>query len=71
MTKENSIELKKSSERWVVNFHDHKPHSFHSKEDMEKYLNNEESEEYGYMEYERVPDYVEHIVCYDIDYKIE
>ena len=57
------------NEQWVVEFYDHKPVSFTRRDDLEKYLNHELSDENGYMEYERVPCGVQHIVYYDIDWK--
>lgn len=57
------------NEEWVVDFYDHKSLSFTNRQDLEKYLNHELSEEHGYMEYERVPSGVTHIVQYDIDWE--
>ena len=65
------MELIKNNEQWTVDFYDHKPLSFDTKEDLEKYLNGNRSNRHGYMEYERVPSGVKHIVSYDIDYEIE
>lgn len=58
-------------ETWIVNFYDHKPLTFSSKEDMEKYLCGECSESYGYMEYERVPEYILCEKYYNINYANE
>lgn len=57
------------NEEWVVNFYDHIPLSFTNKQDLEKYLNHESSEEHGYMEWGRVPTGVTHVVHYDIDWE--
>lgn len=56
------------NEVWTITFYDHKSLDFTSKDDLEKYLNHELSEEHGYMEYERVPNGVEHTVYYNIEY---
>lgn len=65
----NDSEIPILNEVWVVNFYDHKSLSFSSKEDMERYLRGELSEEHGYMEYERIPSGVEHTVYYDINWE--
>lgn len=56
------------NEVWTITFYDHKSLDFTSKDDLEKYLNHELSEEHGYMEYERVPNGVEHTVYYNIEH---
>lgn len=67
----NDSEIPILNEVWTVNFYDHKSLSFSSKEDMERYLRRELSEEHGYMEYERTPSNVEHTVYYDIDWRTD
>lgn len=57
------------NEEWVVNFDEHIPLSFTNRQDLEKYLNHESSEEHGYMEWSRVPTGVTHVVHYDIDWE--
>lgn len=57
------------NEKWVVDFCDHIPLSFTNRQDLEKYLNHESSEEHGYMEWGRVPTGVTHVVHYDIDWE--
>lgn len=57
------------NEEWVVNFYDHIPLSFTNRQDLEKYLNHESSEEHGYMEWGRVPTGVTHVVHYNIDWE--
>lgn len=59
------------NERWTVEFYDHKPLDFVTREDLEKYLRHELSDEHGYMECERVPSGVTHTIYYDIDWEIE
>jgi hypothetical protein len=59
------------NEMWTVDFYDHKSLNFTTKEDLEKYLRHELSEEHGYMEYERVPSGVTHTINYKIDWDIE
>ncbi len=59
------------NETWTVTFYDHLPLAFESKQDVEKYLNGEFSEAHGYMEYERVPNGVEHTVYYNIEHDDE
>ena len=56
------------NEVWTITFYDHKSLDFTSKDDLEKYLNHELSNEHGYMGYERVPNGVEHTVYYKIEY---
>ena len=68
LVRHNNLECAMTNEKWVVNFYDHKPLSFSSKEDLEKYLNGDWSDEHGFMEYERVPSDVEYIIYYDIDW---
>ena len=63
------MQLVKCNCEWSINFCDHQPLSFSSKEDLEKYLNGECSNEHGYMEYERVPDYVRQTIDYEIVYE--
>ena len=64
----NNSDVPILNEMWVVTFYDHLPLTFESKQDVEKYLNGELSEAHGYMEYERVPNGVEHTVYYNIEY---
>lgn len=56
------------NEVWTITFCDHKPLAFTSKNDLDKYLNGDYSEEHGFKEYERVPNGVEHTVYYNIEY---
>lgn len=63
------MKLMTTNKQWIINFYNHKPLSFSSKEDLEKYLSGELSDEHGYMEYERVPDSVEQRISYDIDWE--
>jgi len=58
-----------SNEEWVVDFYDYIPLSFTNRQDLEKYLNHESSEEHGYMEWGRTPSGVTHIIHYDIVWK--
>ena len=58
------------NERWTVDFYDHKPSDFTTREDLEKYLRHERSNEHGYMGYERVPSGVTHTIYYDIDWEL-
>lgn len=57
------------NEEWIVDFCDYIPLSFTNRQDLEKYLNHESSEEHGYMEWGRVPSGVTHIIHYDIDWE--
>ena len=68
LVKSNSHYL---DEEWIVEFYDHKPLSFATREDLEKYLSHELSTEHGYMEYDRVPNGVKHIVNYNIDWEVK
>ncbi len=63
------MKLIECKEYWKLEFTEHKPLYFNSKDDLIKYASGEYSEEYGYKEYERIPDYVEHIVGYEIDFE--
>ena len=54
------------NELWVLKFIDHKDMTFETREALETYINHEYSEGYGFMEYEKVPESVEHIVYYDV-----
>ena len=64
----NNSDVPILNEIWTITFYDHKSLDFTSKDDLEKYLNHELSNEHGYMEYERVPNGVEHTVYYNIEY---
>lgn len=63
----NNSDVPELNEVWKLTFLDHKPLYFTSKNDLDKYLNGEYSEEHGFMEYERIPNDVEHTVYYNIE----
>lgn len=52
---------------WILHFQEHKSMRFKTKEDVEKYINGEDSEAHGYMEYEKIPVSVTHMESYDIE----
>ena len=66
---ENNSDIPLLNEVWTVEFYDHKPLSFASRQDLEKYLNHECSDEHGYMDWGRVPSGVSHTIYYNIDYE--
>ena len=64
----NNSDVPILNEVWTITFYDHKPLDFEDKNDLEKYLSGECSKKHGYMEYEKIPENVEHIVYYNIEY---
>ena len=54
------------NEVWEVHFQDHESLCFDTQEDVERYINGEESKAHGFMEYERTPSEVDYIQYFDI-----
>ena len=55
-----------TDEMWTIHFFKHKPLNFKSIEDVEKYLNGEEVDGCGSMEYDMVPSEITHTEHYEI-----
>ena len=54
------------NEEWILNFVDHKSLAFDTREDLEKFINGEQSAKYGYIDYHMIPTTVNYVKYYDV-----
>ena len=71
LVKNNNNNFSTLNEMWTLYFIEHKELIFETREDLEKYLNGGFSEAHGFMEYERIPESVEHTVYYNIETEMD